>query len=430
MEWLLNALTAMPPENTANILPAERIASSAAPAAQPADADAHQYRRASRAMFFGGFATFAMLYGLQPLMPLLSHEFGLSPAAASGVMSFATGCMAVCLIPASLLADRIGRRPIMNASLVLASLLTLVSAWVGDFSHLLLLRAVFGIALAGLPAVAMTYLSEEMPPQILGRAIGLYIAGNAMGGMCARVASALMADHWSWRTSMVVLGVLGLVAAWEFWRSLPPSRHFTPHVVHPRQMAADAIEHFRDGGLPWLFATAFLLMGCFVSFYNYLGYRLSGAPFNLRTGVQGLIFSLYLFGIFSSAWAGGLADRLGRRRVLWIMVVVMGSGLLLSLSTSVLPMLAGVSLVTFGFFGAHSVASSWVGRRATRAKALASALYLSAYYLGSSVLGSATGVMWHAGGWVAIIATLGALLAGCLVIALRLRTLEPRPVAA
>src|SRR5262245_8700441 len=51
----------------------------------------------ARAMFFGGFSTFAMLYGLQPLMPMFSDEFALSPAAASGVVSAATGALALML---------------------------------------------------------------------------------------------------------------------------------------------------------------------------------------------------------------------------------------------------------------------------------------------------------------------------------------------
>ncbi|MDB5754504.1 MAG: transporter, partial [Massilia sp.] len=41
------------------------------------------FKRINRAMVFGGFSTFALLYCVQPLMPLLSHEFALTPAQGS-----------------------------------------------------------------------------------------------------------------------------------------------------------------------------------------------------------------------------------------------------------------------------------------------------------------------------------------------------------
>ncbi len=52
-----------------------------------------------------------------------------------------------------------------------------------------------------------------------------------------------------------------------------------------------------------------------------------------------------------------------------------------------------------GFFAAHSVASSWIGPRARRAKGQASSLYLFSYYLGSSIAGTLGGVFWHSYGW-------------------------------
>jgi YNFM family putative membrane transporter len=90
---------------------------------------------------------------------------------------------------------------------------------------------------------------------------------------------------------------------------------------------------------------------------------------------------------------------------------------------------AGMALFTFSFFAAHSVASSWVGRRAQAPQALASALYLFFYYLGSSVVGWLCGLLWAAAGWAGVVGLMACALAGALLIALRLRTLVPLPVA-
>jgi MFS transporter, YNFM family, putative membrane transport protein len=88
-------------------------------------------------------------------------------------------------------------------------------------------------------------------------------------------------------------------------------------------------------------------------------------------------------------------------------------------------------VLTIGFFGAHSVASSWVGRRATQGRAHATALYLFAYYLGSSVLGSLGGVVYGASGWSGTVIAVALVLTAALVIAIVvLRVVAPSaPVA-
>lgn len=388
------------------------------------------YLRCARAMFAGGFSTFSMLYCVQPLLPLFAHAFRLSPAAASGAVSAATGSMALALIPASLLSDRLGRDRVMRASLALSALLMFATAFAPDFGSLLLMRALLGIALAGLPAVGMAYLSEEVEPASLGRALGLYIAGNALGGMSGRLLAALLCEWFDWRVSLGLLGAAGLGGAIVFWRGVPPSRFFSPRPVDPAHLLASTRRLFADAGLPLLFLCGFILMGCFVSLYNLLGFRLEQAPFSLTPGEEGLVFTLYMIGMFGSAWAGRLADRIGRRKVLHLMVLALAGGLLLTAPDHLAPIIVGIAVFTFGFFGGHSVASSWIGLRAGPDKALASALYLSSYYLGSSVLGTASGWLWSAWGWPGVIAGLLAALALCLAAALRLGRVPPLPAAA
>ena len=88
--------------------------------------------------------------------------------------------------------------------------------------------------------------------------------------------------------------------------------------------------------------------------------------------------------------------------------------------------LAGIVAVTFGFFGGHSIASSWVGNRALTAKAQASALYLFCYYLGSSAIGTLGGVFWTHGSWPGVSGLVTVLLLAALAIAFWLTRLPPR----
>jgi YNFM family putative membrane transporter len=383
------------------------------------------FMRTVLALFAGGFATFALLYCVQPMMPILSREFSINAAQSSLILSIATGTLAIGLLITGPISDAVGRKPVMVFALFAAALCTLASALMPSWDGILLMRALTGLSLSGLAAVAMTYLSEEIHPQHIGLAMGLYIAGNAIGGMSGRLIAGVLVDYVSWHTAMLVVGGLALVAATVFVRILPPSRNFRPRQLNPRSLVEGFTLHFRDAGLPWLFLEAFLLMGGFVTLFNYIGYRLLDAPYQMSQALVGLLSVVYLSGIYSSAQVGALADRHGRRKVFWMTIVLMAAGLLVTLSSPLPLILLGMVMFTFGFFGAHSVASSWIGRRATKAKGQASSLYLFSYYAGSSVAGTLGGVAWHYGGWNGVGLFIGTLLALALLVAIRLAKLQP-----
>src|SRR5581483_6667469 len=137
------------------------------------------------------------------------------------------------------------------------------------------------------------------------------------GGMAGRFITGLITDIASWRVALGVLGALGIVAAIIFWRALPPSVHFVARPFARRELKRAFLDHLTDAGLPWLFCFGFLLMGAFVTTYNYIGYRLTAPPYSLSQTVVGAIFAAYLVGVVSSTWMGELASRVGRRKVLW-----------------------------------------------------------------------------------------------------------------
>ncbi|MHC2018190.1 MFS transporter [Methylobacterium sp. CM6247] len=383
------------------------------------------FRRTTLALFAAGFSTFAVLYGVQPLMPVFADEFHVSPAESSLSLSLPCAMLALALLVVSPLSEVWGRKPIMVASLFASAILTLIAVIVPSWHGFLALRALTGLAASGLPAVAMAYLSEEMDARAIGLSMGLLIGGNAMGGMVGRLIAGIVTDHLSWRVGLGTIGILALIAAILFWRGLPPSRRFLANRMRWRQVPGTFGQHFRDPGLPWLFAEAFLLMGGFVSVYNYIGFRLLDPPYNLSQSAIGAIFVVYLAGTFSSAVTGEIASRLGRRRVLWLAILLGIVGILLTLSERLPVIIAGIVVVTVSFFGAHSVASSWIGRRALRDRAQASSVYLSLYYLGSSVLGTAGGWFFDHAGWTGVVAFFGGLYGLALAIALRLSRLPP-----
>ncbi len=361
-----------------------------------------EFRRAVLALFMAGFATFGVLYCVQPLLPGFSSHFGVSAGNSALALSVSTGVLAVAMLVAGIVSDRIGRRPVMVAALIGSALLTLATALVDDWGTLLVLRTLLGLSLSGVPAVAMTWLVEEMDSRSLGLAMGLYIGGNAVGGMSGRLIAGVVADHWGWRAGIGAVGVIAVLATIALWTQLPASRHFRARRAELTRLPARFGGLFRDDALPWLFACGFLLLGIFVTLYNYLGYHLLAPPYGLSQTVVGLIFTAYLVGSVSSAWMGQLANRRGRGPVLALSFGLVLGGVVLLMLPWLATLALGIALVTFGFFGGHSVASSWVGVRAGSLRAEASALYLFSYYLGSSVLGALGGVFYTHWGWAGV----------------------------
>jgi YNFM family putative membrane transporter len=186
----------------------------------------------------------------------------------------------------------------------------------------------------------------------------------------------------------------------------------------PAVLWQDIIRIYKDPGLPWLFTTAFLIMGAFVSIYNYLGFRLSAEPYDLGPAAIGAIFLLYAVGSASSALAGHLVDHYGRSVIMRGMIAAMAIGVLGTLDNHLGVIIIGLALFTFGYFATHAIASGWVGARAGERRGLVSALYLSSYYLGSSFLGSTSGPLWTYFAWPGMVA--GLMLCVCLVFAVAL----------
>ncbi|MFD7432734.1 MFS transporter [Streptomyces sp. NPDC059818] len=357
------------------------------------------YRRMSFALFAAGVATFALLYSTQALLPAVSASFGATAGQASWTVSAATGALALFVLPMSALSERFGRRQMMTASLTVAVVVGLFVPFAPSLGWLIALRAVQGAALAGLPASAMAYLAEEVRPKALVAAIGLFVAGNSIGGMSGRILTGWVAQLWGWRAALGSVGVLAVACAVVFHLMIPRARHFTPGSLNPKALARTVGGHLADPLLRRLYAIGALFMTVFGAVYTVIGFRLVEAPFNLPQGIVGSIFLVYLVGTVSSAAAGRLVARTGRRGALYLAVSTTAAGLLLSLADQLAAVLLGLVLITAGFFAGHAVASSSVSRTATRGRAQASALYQSAYYLGSSAGGTLGAVAFHAGGW-------------------------------
>ena len=377
------------------------------------------YRRLLAALFCAGVATFAQLYSPQAVLPLIASDLGTGAAHAALAISAATIGLAFGVLPWAALADRVGRVQVITVSVVVATVLGLLVPFAPTYSLLLCGRFVEGLALAGVPAVAVAYLTEEINAGHAARAAGTYVAGTTIGGLAGRLVTGPVAEFAGWRVGVLTVALLCGMAALAFVKLAPAAQGFTPARTH-RDLGRRLLTNLRSPRQLALFTQGFLLMGGFVAVYNFLGFRLSAAPFNLPQTVVSLVFLAYLAGTWASARAGAEATRFGRKPVLLVSIATMIAGVAVTMSGNAVVVLVGLVIATAGFFGAHAIASGWVGIGAGDSKAQASALYNLFYYGGSSAVGWLGGLAFDAAGWPAVAGTVMGLaaLAGLLAIVL------------
>ncbi len=379
------------------------------------------FAHANAALFAAGFATFVLLYAVQPLMPTFAASFGVSAAAASLSLSLTTAVLAGSLLVAGATSEAWGRKAMLVASLLAASVLTLGSAFSPSWVMFLASRALLGVALSGVPATAMAYLGEEMRPRSLALAMGLYVSGTGLGGLAGRLLAGAVTDVSGWRSALALTGLMGLACALLVWRFLPASQRFDRHTPDVRAAARGYAQHLRSHPLPWLCAEGFLVMGSFVTMFNYIGFRLMAPPYDLSQTRGASLCVVYLFGIAASTAMGALTARLGRHRLLLFSLLAMLGGTMLTGADAVWVVVSGLSLLAVGFFASHAVVSAWVGAVASGARAQASALYLCAYYMGASIVGSVGGRVWSDAGWPGVTSLTSGLLVAAVAVAWRLR---------
>ncbi|MBA8822943.1 YNFM family putative membrane transporter [Saccharopolyspora lacisalsi] len=371
------------------------------------ETDTGRIRRIRVALLVGALALFALLYMPQPVLPQLAAEFSVAPGTVALLVSAGTLGLALAAIPLGTLSEAVGRRRTMVTSLLVAEALGLVLPWVRDFPLMVGIRFVQGTAVAGLAAVAVAYLADETGGRQLGTTMGLYVAGTTIGGMSGRILGGVVADFAGWAGGMMAVSALAGVCTVLFVLLLPVERRHTRQPLRWRPLLGGLRAAVGDPQLYAPYLVAVLGMGAFVTVYNVLSFRLTAPPLLVPPALAALAFLAYAAGTVTSALAGRAADRWGRAPVLLCGLAIMTIGLVTMLAGWLGVIVVGLVVFTGGFFTAHSVASGWVGERASEsARGQASSLYQFCYYAGSSVGGVVGGSVYAAWGWPAMTAVL------------------------
>ena len=358
-----------------------------------------RFRIIRNCMLISGLSVFAQLYLFQPMLSELQASFGVSLATGSLAVSASTIGMATGLFLFAFKADTFKRERLMSLSLILSALLTISSAFMSHFVLLLLLNFLKGIALSGVSAVALAYLSDEIEPGKIGLAISLYLSGNTIGGMTGRVAGSLLAGWGGWQQAVWAIGITSLLLGYLFYWKIPASSQVSQNSISIKEKLQQMKDLLSKRLFIGMYLIAALAMGVFVSVYNYISIQLESPRYGLPHQMIAMIFVMYLTGVAGSIIVGKLSDKHRPERLLRYSLILLGAGLSMLLIPRLWALIAGLGVLTFAFFSTHTIASRIVSVNASRSKSSATSIYWLSYYAGSSIIGSLTGIILTRFGW-------------------------------
>jgi len=372
-----------------------------------------------------GVCAFLNLYAAQPLLPTLAEVFQASPERISLTVSATTFAVALSAPFFGMLSDRHGRRRMMVLSLFGLAIPTLMGATARSLGELVFWRFLTGIFVPGIIASAMAYIAEEWKRDA-AKAMAIYVTSTVLGGFLGRMAAGFFCEHGGWQTSFLVLGATTFAGAVAVWRWLPASsagpaagadivwwNEMRHHLGNPRLLAT--------------YAVGFGVLFSLVATFTYLTFHLAAAPYFLGPTRQGMIFFVYLLGLFVTPASGNWIQRFGSANAVLGAVGVSCVGVLLTLATPLPVVVAGLALCTSGVFVCQAAASNFVGQVADRSRSVAAGLYVCCYYTGGSAGAMVSGLAWNHGGWRACVALVVAVQVACAaVVALLWKVPEAR----
>jgi YNFM family putative membrane transporter len=362
------------------------------------------------AVGLAGFCTFINLYSPQALLPSLAAEFAVSAAVISATMTAGTLAVALTAPFSGAVADVIGRKRVITASMVALAIPTVMIAMAPDVQALIVWRFIQGLTLPSIFAVIIAYIGDEWPAAEVAGMAGIYTSGASLGGFSGRFVTGVLSDLIGWRSAYVVLAAITLAAAAAVALLLPRERHF----VKSESLAASLRQmllHLRNPQLVATYAVGFGTLFNFIATFTYINFVLAAPPFWFSAAMLGTIFLVYLLGAAVTPMTGRFIHRFGRRPFMIGNCAVWVLGILLTLIPSLTAIIAGLSVCAVCGLIAQAISTGYVTLTAKEGRSSAVGLYVTIFYIGGSFGAFLTGLVWEKAGWPACVALVCAMIA-------------------
>jgi SHS family lactate transporter-like MFS transporter len=250
-------------------------------------------------------------------------------------------------------ADRWGRRPVLMVNVLLYSILEFASGFAPSLTVLIVLRALYGVAMGGEWGVGASLTMESIPPHARGFVSGLLQSGYPTGYFLASIVYGLLFPIIGWR-GMFMVGVLPALLVLYIRRTVPESPSWSRAAAARGDTLTILKSHWRLGLYAIVLMTAF-------NFFSHGTQDLYPTFLEVQHGLSprevGLIAVIYNIGaICGGLLFGSLSERFGRRRIIIIAALLSLSVVpLWAFSASPVLLAVGAFLMQFMVQGAWGV---------------------------------------------------------------------------
>lgn len=213
-------------------------------------------------------------------------------------------------------ADHWGRRPTLMVNVLLYSALEFLSGFSPNLTVLIVLRALYGVAMGGEWGVGASLTMEFIPPHARGFVSGLLQSGYPTGYFMASIVYGLLFPYIGWR-GMFMVGVIPALLVFYIRRTVPESPSWSRQAAVERGSTLTVLkQHWKLGIYAVVLMTAF-------NFFSHgtqdLYPTFLQVQHKLTPHVVGIIAVIYNIGaICGGILFGSLSERFGRRRCIII----------------------------------------------------------------------------------------------------------------
>jgi len=259
---------------------------------------------------------------LPPILPLLVADFDITYGQAGALLTVFYVMYSVFQLPAGAVADRMGKKPVLGAGMIVLAIGIFLAGLAGDYLTLVAAQVLAGIGGSTYHPSGMSLISDLETGNTEGKAMGIHGLGGVTGTAMAPALIGGLAVLFDWRVALMSGASVGLAYAVVFMLSFPdldtdPRSHAAAEGDAPAPTGLrDRVRNAVNVPLAWWIAVLFvanllisLEIGAVRTFATaYLFERTAGS-----TAISNAVFFVMLAGGgIASLGAGHLADRMDR----------------------------------------------------------------------------------------------------------------------
>jgi AAHS family 4-hydroxybenzoate transporter-like MFS transporter len=265
----------------------------------------------SLCLLLDGFDVQAMGY----VAPAVTQEWKISPAALGNVFGAAPLGVLIGSLLFSMIADRVGRRPVLIGLTFYFAIATLLTARAASPTELLIIRFLAGIGLGGIMPNAVSLVGEFSPAR--SRVLTMMVVGNffSLGAALGGFLAAWIIPEFGWRSVFYVGGAIPLLIAAAMWVRLPESPSFKTAIPSSGVPILQLFAEGRAMGTLGLWTVNFMNLLNLYFLSNWLPTLVRDAGYTTRTAVL-LGATLQLAGVLGTPLLSWLITRIGFMRAL------------------------------------------------------------------------------------------------------------------